>query len=459
MCAIALVSVIALLASCDAAGMPIATGTPGPTQTSAPDPSATAERRPTTSAQATPAGVMTAVATTGATAQATRSVQKGVLPTATLMPQAVRTKIFEEVWSQVNENYLYTDFLGVDWDQMRVEYSRRVSEARSADEFYAAISEMVGLLKDQHSRFISPQAAQEEDDLNRGDTSYAGIGILSKYESDSTLVVLVFPGSPAEEAGIQRRDRILAIDGKAIDSEADMSPIRGPEGTQVRLTVRSPGEQPRDLTITRRAVTGKITASSSRLEVDSGIGYLLIPSLWADDMAEQVEAQLGKLLQGAPLKGLVIDLRANEGGWRTVLTGILGQFVEGNVGDFYSQENKYPLNISAGSYYDKLKRVPLVALVDENSQSYAEVLPAALQASGRARVVGSKTAGNTETIYSYNFADGSRLWVAQEGFKLPDGTNLEGRGVIPDVTINIDWTAYSLKTDPHVLEAVKLLRK
>ncbi len=103
--------------------------------------------------------------------------------------------------------------------------------------------------------------------------------------------------------------------------------------------------------------------------------------------------------------------------------------------------------------------MPLVVLVDEQSQSYAEVLAAALQARGRAKVVGKRSAGNTETIYSYNFPDKSRLWVAQEGYRLPDGTNLEGRGVIPDVNIDVDWTQYSLETDPHVLKAVELLTK
>jgi len=376
------------------------------------------------------------------------------------MPLTERNELFKEVWSTVNDRYLYADFRGVDWNKTREEYAQRISKVGSAAEFYTVMSEMVGLLKDQHSRYISPEEAKDEDDLNRGDTSYAGIGILSKYESDSALVVLVFPGSPAAEAGLQRRDRILAIDGNAIRGDGDVSPIRGPAGTDVRLTVRSPGEQLREITITRRAVTGKITASSSRLEVDGSIGYLLIPSLWADDMSEQVEEHLDELLQGPPLKGLVIDLRANEGGWRPVLTGILGQFVAGeDVGHFYSQGSDYQIEIERGNLYARLKDVPLVVLVDSNSQSYAEVLPAALQASGRAKVVGTKTAGNTETIYSYNFPDGSRLWVAQEGFKLPDGTNLEGRGVIPDIAIDVDWTQYPLKTDPHVLKAVELLAK
>jgi C-terminal processing protease CtpA/Prc len=71
--------------------------------------------------------------------------------------------------------------------------------------------------------------------------------------------------------------------------------------------------------------------------------------------------------------------------------------------------------------------------------------------------VGSQTAGNTETIYAHTFEDGSRLWLAQEGFRLQDGTNLEGVGVAPSSVVDADWTRYSEDDDPQLLEALRLL--
>jgi carboxyl-terminal processing protease len=65
--------------------------------------------------------------------------------------------------------------------------------------------------------------------------------------------------------------------------------------------------------------------------------------------------------------------------------------------------------------------------------------------------------GNTETIYAHALRDGSRLWLAQEGFRLRDGSNLEGRGVVPDVLLDVDWTRYSEDDDPQLLEALRLL--
>jgi len=82
-----------------------------------------------------------------------------------------------------------------------------------------------------------------------------------------------------------------------------------------------------------------------------------------------------------------------------------------------------------------------------------------IQYQGRAKVTGARSAGNTEIVYPHDFKDGSRLWLAQEGFKLPDGTTLEGRGVIPDAELDLNWADYAEKDDPQILKAIELLKK
>ena len=209
----------------------------------------------------------------------------------------------------------------------------------------------------------------------------------------------------------------------------------------------------------RDTIGGEIVPTSSRLKADPNIGYLVISDLWTDDMDTLVNNELRELLDDpTPLDGLIIDLRGNGGGFRTVLQSILSQFVSGDAGTFFNQNEEYSFSISKGPLYDRLKNVPVILQVDKGSESYTEVLSAVLQSQGRAKVVGTSTAGNTETIFPYDFDDGSRLWLAQESFRLPDGTNLEGRGVIPDVVIQDDWTAYTEETDPDILAALKLLK-
>lgn len=382
-------------------------------------------------------------------------------PTPTLMSKNDRVNLFEDVWSTVDDNYLYRDFRGLDWNAEHDKYETIIENAKTSTEYYDAISEMIGELKDDHSRFLSPAAAREEDDLQSGNANYVGVGIISSPLEKSVLVIFVFKNSPAEKAGLNRRDQIVAIDGKPIEDPTNISNIiRGPEGTTVKLTVHSPGQAERDIPIVRGKITGGIVPTSSRLEKEPSIGYLIIPDLFTDDMGYLVEDELNSLLAGSPkMTGLIVDLRGNGGGFRTVLEQILSYFVEGDVGTFFSANDSYPLHITASSIQGELKDIPVVLLIDGGAESYAEVLAASIQEKGRAQVVGVHSAGNTETIFQYNFEDGSRLWCAQEGFKLLDGTNMEGTGVIPDYVIDADWMTYPESEDPHIVKAVELLTK
>ncbi|HEX9987656.1 MAG TPA: S41 family peptidase [Chloroflexia bacterium] len=486
-----------LFVACDASGLPVAP-TPHPTQ---PDPSPTlqptrkppptrvkpsataqvelsptargARTTPTEEAESTRTPQRTPTPTSGRliptprrspTAHVARTATPTVLtegsPTPTLMPISARRAIFEEVWQTIQDVYIYEDFNGVDWDEVHDTYEPEVLAARSAAEFYGLVSDMVNELGDEHSRYLSPIEANEEDDLMQGTTNYVGIGILATREDTSMTVVYVFPGSPAEEAGLMRRDRITAIDGEpVVGAQNAPSKIRGPQGTTVTLTIRSPGESPRDVEVERRTITGQIEPSSHRLTANPEIGYLIIPDLFLEEMDQLVESELRDLLRGDPIKGLVIDIRGNGGGLRTVMRNILGHFITGNAGTFYTKTETHPFTIPKGRLYDQLQPVPVVVLIDGGTESAAEWLAGAIQAKGRAKVVGVTSAGNTETVYPYDLTDGSRLWVAQESFKLPDGTALEGRGVVPDVEIDLDWSAFSEEKDPHILEAVKLLKQ
>jgi C-terminal processing protease CtpA/Prc len=214
-----------------------------------------------------------------------------------------------------------------------------------------------------------------------------------------------------------------------------------------------PDEHTRDVILTRRHVEGRITPAVRRLP--GNIGYISITTLWVNDMADQVSGALTDLVVEQPLDGLVIDMRGNPGGWRDVLTSVLSHFVQGNVGHFYSRQGATPLTIQDTSGPD-LRGLPLAVLIDRRTASYAEVLAAVLQAEAGALVIGVESSGNTETIYAYEF-DGARLWVAQEGFRLRNGTNLEGHGVRPDIIIDLDWTRYSEERDPHILAALRHL--
>lgn len=392
------------------------------------------------------------------TAEATRTPTASLTPTAsssptpvtpTTIPYTQREQIFFEVWNIIHQHYLYPDFRGVDWDEVYVEYKPLVQRAKSNEEFYALLTEMVALLDDRHSRFLAPSAATFEDAFSTGLESYVGIGVRLVPRADGSFIQEVYPDSPAAQVGLLARDRILAIDGEPFDGGSD---LYGPEGSEVRLLVMSPGGEPREVLVIRRAVQGRIVPITRRLEGD--IGYLKLPTLWVNDMDAQVSGALTDMIAERPVRGLILDLRGNPGGWNYVLTGVLGHFVRGNVGLFFNQNGTKPLMISENTGPD-LRNIPLAVLVDDTTASYAEVIAGVLQDVAHAYVVGVPTAGNTETIYAYELVGGARLWVAQEGFKLLNGTNIEGEGIQPNEVIDLDWTNFSEQEDPHVQAALR----
>lgn len=382
-------------------------------------------------------------------------------PSGTPLSIQERLDLLHEVWGTVNDTYLYADFRGTDWDNARDRYEPRVRASASDAEVYALLSEMVAELGDDHSRFMAPEAARSEDAQQRGSADYVGIGIISSPGDRSIMVIYVFPGSPAERAGIMRRDRITHVDGFPFENpRTDPSRIRGAEGTTVRLTVTSPGRQPREIEVVRERISGGVVPSSRRLDTDPTTGYVIIPDLWTGDMDAQVDRELERLLDGQPpLTGLIIDIRGNGGGYRSVLEHVLGNFVSGDIGSFYDKNGTYPFEVPGRVLQQRLAPIPVAVLTDGGTESYAEVLAAALQYRGRAVVVGRATAGNTETIYRYDFDDGSRLWVAQQGFRLPNGTELEARGLLPDEPVAEDWTAYPESDDPDIRRALEALAR
>lgn len=401
---------------------------------------------PTTQpATATPSAVPTHTPTP------TPSIAARPSPTAAPLSALERQQIFQEVWQLVADNYVYHDYNGVDWEKIREVYAPLVASAQSDDEFYGYMAEMVAQLGDEHSRFMPPAAVVSEDEIVAG-REMQGIGVMTRMTADGAFVKVVFPDSPAARAGLRPRDRIIAVDGRPY--QYDDGDLQGPVGSSVRLNIVRPGEKPRDIVLVREEVQGRIVPYYQRFPGD--IGYLWITTMWASDMGEQVSGALTELVADGRLNGLIIDLRGNPGGWSHVLAGILSHFVRGQVGVFFGRHEIRPLEVSQSAGPD-LRRLPLVVLIDGDTSSYAEVLAAVLQREANARVVGVPSAGNTETIYPYTLHDGSRIWLAREGFRLQNGVSLEGRGVQPDATVDVDWTRYSVEDDPQILEALHLL--
>lgn len=392
-------------------------------------------------------------------------------PAATLTlavtPSAVQRKIFNELWQIVDEEYLYADFNGLDWDAVYTEYYRRVEDGMTDMDFYAAMDEMIAHLGDDHSVFLSPEEAAQEDSEMAGENDYVGIGVLttSVPQRQRVTVVVVFPDSPAERAGLKPHDSILAVDGQPImdDQGIRRDLLDGPENTSLTLTVQTPGETSRQVHLLRERVKGAVPVPAQVLLSPGGIraGYLILPTFGDETIDDQVEEGLQRLGQDEPLDGLILDNRQNPGGSDTVLRNMLAHFTSGNLGEFVNRRQRGRDLIVAGQDVNGSLTIPLVVLIGKDTASFAEIFSGILKNVGRAYLIGERTDGNIEILWGYDFEDGSRAWIAHDTFRPSPNPEMdwETSGIIPDLTVDTDWDQVTLETDPTIAAALQYLEQ
>ncbi len=376
-------------------------------------------------------------------------------------PSMLQREIFEELWRIVRDDYLYPDFNGLDWNAIYQEYSQRIAAGITSDEFYITMDEMISRLGDDHSDFLTPKEAAEEDAEYAGNLDYVGIGVLLSAvpERQRAVILLTFPGSPAEEARLKSHDSILSVNGEPIlDQDGFLRDIvRGPEGTTITLMVQSPGELPRQVQLTRRRISGPIPVPYQVLISPKGlrVGYLLLVTFADSNIDEQLGEALQSMNREAPLDALIIDDRPNEGGVDTVLRGTLAYFTQGILGYFVSREGERPLEVVGRSIH-RSQHIPLVVLIGPNTVSYGEIFAGILKDQQRAFLIGEPTEGNIETLWSYEFRDGSRAWIARETFRPfanPD-ENWEDTGILPHLTVIANWDEFTMENDPAIQAAL-----
>ncbi|RPI80535.1 MAG: PDZ domain-containing protein [Chloroflexi bacterium] len=379
----------------------------------------------------------------------------------TNLPLPLQQRIFNHLWQIVKDEYLYADFNGLDWDAIRVEYQAVIDSGLTNEAFYFTMDEMLMRLGDEHSAYYSPEMVAQEDAAYAGDQDFVGIGILSSPVPVKNLAVIliVFPGSPADRAGLQPHDSLLEVNGEPILDEYGFlnDAIQGLEGTILTLKVQKPGEDSRIVTLVRERISGTVPVPYEVLTTSEGkkIGYVLLVSFNDMTVDDSVKDALDAMNAGGPLDGLIIDNRNNNGGTDTVLRGTLSYFTSGEVGYFINRSEERPLRVMGEDIHGS-QSLPLVVLVGVDTASYGEVFAGILQDLDRAYLIGENTYGNVETLWGYDFEDGSRAWIAHDSFRPLNNQDAdwETNGIIPDLSVTSNWEDFTISNDPAVLAAL-----
>jgi len=374
--------------------------------------------------------------------------------------------VFEELWTAVDENYLYQDFNGLDWDAIQEEYSEIINSGLSDAKFYMLMNELVFRLGDDHSTYFDPAEVPDVDAETNGEYKFVGIGILGTVVDgkDYLSVILTFPGGPAEKAGLLAHDNILAVNGEPIVDHGDIrfDLIQGPADSTIDIIVQSPSEEPRTLTMMREEITGNFPVPHSRLVSPLGkqIVYILLASFRDSNVDENVGEILEDLGDNEPIDGLIIDNRFNRGGGSDVLINLLSYFMDGDAGYFVQREHDRLLTIEGRDIHGS-QSIPLVILIGPDTASFGEIFSGILKDNNRAHLIGLQSEVNVEVLHIYDFSDGSRAWIAQETFRpffYPD-EEWEKTGIIPHQILSSKWDEFTFENDPIIQTALQHLDK
>jgi carboxyl-terminal processing protease len=372
----------------------------------------------------------------------------------------VQLSVLDGLVHALQDHYIYPESISSTWLASAEETRRKVAAGLDTETFYTELESLVTALGDEHSYFQSPQEISAEQASLAGIYNVVGVGALFQPLLDKgwPTILDVLEGSPAAYSGLHPHDVILAVDGMPIGQPGLIHRewTRGPECSAVVLTVRSPGQAPRDLTVVRASVSSPLTIEARLVPTTDGsrIAYVFLPTLLDETIGDRARQALESVV---PLDGLIIDNRMNGGGLGSVTGQILGLFTSGTVGHFVSRDSTEPWEITADPVGNS-QDVPLVVLIGKDTVSYGEMMSGVLHDIGRARLVGQTTLGNVEQLRAFDFEDGSRAWLASARFEPANGAaNWEADGIIPDVEVIADWDTFTFETDPGIAAALGLL--
>lgn len=319
-----------------------------------------------------------------------------------------------------------------------------------------AIKGMVNSVGDPYTVFFNAEEYKEFND--DGDGNYVGIGVIVGIKEDRIVVITPFEGSPAFKAGLRSGDFITKVEGvEYTGTELDkaVSVIKGEEGKPVTLTIMRNGEE-QDITIVRASIT-IVNVESEMLEGDIAHVTML---QFSNNTAEQVREAMEELRdQGA--KGYILDLRGNPGGFLDEAVDVASLFVEKDKTILYTLD-KYDQKKEYRSYGGSFIGAPLVVLIDGGSASASEVVSGALKDYEAATLVGQQSFGKGIVQMVYQVGDGEAVKVTVSSYYSPDGINIHGEGIAPDIEVEIPEDAempLTKENDTQLQKAVEVLRE
>lgn len=323
---------------------------------------------------------------------------------------------------------------------------------------YGAISGMVSSFRDPYTAFYTPEQNTAFQEGLEG--IYEGIGAQLGFKDEQLVIVSPLKNSPTEKAGVKPGDAILTVNGEATQGWSlpqAVSKIRGQEGTSVTLLLQRDKADTFGVAIVRE----EIKISSVQLEwvgERQNIAHLRLLRFGTDTKREwdQKMSDVGYQMSSGVVKGIILDVRSNPGGFLDAAIYL--------ASDFFNDGVVVKREFAGGKIEEfrvdrvcRLCQLPVVVLVNEGSASASEIVAGAIQTRGRGELVGEKTFGKGTVQEAVELGDGASLHITTARWLLPDGTSIDGGGIEPDVKVGLDSSTDSQGRDLQLEKAVELL--
>ena len=319
------------------------------------------------------------------------------------------------------------------YDQVKDSYVQPVTDKQLAE---GAVKGMLAAL-DPHSSYMDAKEYKEMMVQTRGE--FGGLGMQVTMENGLVKVVSPIDDTPAAKAGMKTNDLILAIDDAPVTEmtlEEAVDKLRGPIGTDVKLTVRRAQADPFFITLTRADI--RVDPVKSQLE-GKDIAYIRITN-FSERTGAGVESAF-KALQAkagsAKLVGVVLDLRNNPGGLLDEAVSVSDDFLDkGDIVSIKGRQNRDNRRFEAQLNHDMTHGLPMVVLINGGSASASEIVAGALQDNHRAVILGTQSfgKGSVQTVLPVKESGGAiRLTTAL--YYTPSGRSIQDLGITPDVTV------------------------
>ncbi|OGK24669.1 hypothetical protein A3A46_01385 [Candidatus Roizmanbacteria bacterium RIFCSPLOWO2_01_FULL_37_13] len=354
--------------------------------------------------------------------------------------------LFWEAWGELEKKFIEKD--KIDVQKM----------------YYGAIKGMVSSLDDPYTFFLTPEENKESKDDLAG--KFEGIGAQLGLQGNRIVIVAPLKNSPAKRAGIKAGDLINKVDDKSTKGwtlPQAVSKIRGAEGTKVKLTLERDAKE-FELMIVREQIKVESVELNYEKKKNQTIAHLKL-NQFGDNTNDEWDIAVDEISskwQKGEIKGLILDLRDNPGGYLDSSVYLASEFLPRGKMVVKQTSTTQDIKTYNVDREGKLLDIPLIAIINKGSASASEILAGALRDYKRARLVGEKSFGKGSVQEATNLKGGAGIHITVAKWILPKGDWINAKGIEPDIKVENkpkDGNSLTRENDQQLEKAIEQLIK